>query len=300
MEPSTPLTLAEAAEAARRIESRFPELIRRALLLDNAEAVRRIEALLNAKPELQREFRTLDPSGSLAVKCHYVTGNEDKWDYQIIADDGLRLNFERLARIAGAAIANDPNVDSLEIWLDTLRDCPGTNVEVETVLPVSDTEAHVFERIPNACAESANVLVRLSIASFEQKRGQVVTVDAEIVAPEAPARPADPEIAKATSTESVPSHPKTIPTVRRRKRANNPEVRGLYQEIYNLYQANQGSPNIHLRICRLLDKNRVELPQPWCRFFSKWEDAYQNSGFRRKVAKYISHAVKLIGLQLHR
>jgi hypothetical protein len=165
-----------------------------------------VDAATKANRELEREFRTLDPSGSLAVKCHYVTGNKDKWDYQIIADDGLRLNFERLARIAGATIANDPNVDSLETWLDTLRECG--HVEVENVVGVSDTEAHVFYRIPNACAESANVLVRLSIASFEQKRHEVVTADTEIAAqpPEAKAPPRNRETAKPVSTQSTLSH----------------------------------------------------------------------------------------------
>jgi hypothetical protein len=104
---------------------------------------------------------------------------------------------------------------------------------------------------------------------------------------------------KIVASESVPSHPKTIPAVRRRKRAKDPEVMALYREIYKLHQANQGIPNIHLRICMLLDKNHIELPRPWRRSFSNWEDAH-NSGFRRKVAKYISHAVKVSSLQLHR
>ena len=131
----------------------------------------------NCWRDLEAQFRALDPSGILGVRCHYKTGNQGRYDYQITgADDGARLNFERLARLAGAALCPGRDCDSLHLWLDTLRErCK--NIESGDPVPLSLEEAFIFERIGRACEESANLCVRLAIEAFETDRQGTRTMD---------------------------------------------------------------------------------------------------------------------------
>jgi hypothetical protein len=268
MEPSTPQTLADAADAARRIESRFPELIARAGSLDIAAADRRIQALENAGPKLgskalERAFRALDPSGSLTIKCHYATGNQGKWDYEICADEALRLHFERIARIAGSA--TDSAADSLTVWLDTLREY---SIEYDDRV-VSDPEgiqaAHVFGRIPNACAESANLCVRLSIASFEQKRHE---------APATFSPSSKPRVAKA------------------RKRAKDNEQEMYRQELRKEVRGMRSAKLSQYEMCGRLDNLKFPRPRPMPWHTLSWKQAFRDKKYCQSVKTCLSRAGK--------
>lgn len=124
--------------------------------------------------DMEAQFRALDPSGSLGVRCHYKAGNLGKWDWQIIgAGDGSRLNFERLARLVGSALDADCDKDALQLWLDTLRKI-SPNIEYDDPIG-GDIEAHVSGRIRHICEESANLCVRLDIGAFEAERRHTPT-----------------------------------------------------------------------------------------------------------------------------
>lgn len=136
--------------------------------------------------DLEAQFRALDPAGELRADWDYVAGSGGYGNWRITGTNNttLRLHFQRLARLAGAAVDETGKQDSLQVWLDTLlKRSPSFEYGDQYVEQNEDGSkgaCHIRGRINRLAEASGDLCVELDIEAMEVERrrlpqGEAVT-----------------------------------------------------------------------------------------------------------------------------
>jgi hypothetical protein len=132
--------------------------------------------------DLAEDFTRLAPAGGLCLHWQYTSGTPGRYRFRLESNDldhheTFRLRFERLARIAGAALDTSGRLDSLEVWQNELKEHdrdPRNQGDVfgPEVLDDGTRVYHQLGVIPNACLASANRCMELEMQEMEAELGQ--------------------------------------------------------------------------------------------------------------------------------
>jgi hypothetical protein len=161
--------------------------------------------------DLEAQFRPLDQVGELRADWDYVAGSGGRGNWRITGTTNttLRLHFERLARLAGAAVDETNKQDSLQVWLDTLRKrSPGFEFGAQYVEQNDDGSkgaCHIRGRTTRLAEAPANLCVELDIEAIEAERGCLPQAEG-VTDVRGPTQVLDahPTSASATSANSIP------------------------------------------------------------------------------------------------
>jgi len=167
--------------------------------------------------DLEVQFRALDQIRELRADWDYKAKSGGRGDWRVTgtSNTALRLHFERLARLAGGALDETGNQDSLQVWLDTLKD-RSPNFEYGAQCEEQNEDGtrgpcHIRGRINRLAEASANLCIELEIEAIEAERRR--TLQPEAVADGSrPAQPLNPHAtpgsatpANSTQTDNTPA-----------------------------------------------------------------------------------------------